>query len=61
MLLLCSKLSSCLLDNVRDMSVMNEKATFVCFVHMQPQKLKFKSVQINMKQKIVSMIPYMLM
>ena len=27
---------------------MHEK--FVCFNYMQPQKVKFKSVQINMKQ-----------
>ena len=31
------------------MSVMHEKAKFVCFIHMQPQKAKFKFVQINMK------------
>ena len=29
---------------------MYEKATFVCFIYMQPQKLKSKYVQINMKQ-----------
>ena len=29
---------------------MHEKAKFVCFIHMQPQRMKFKSVQINMKQ-----------
>ena len=29
---------------------MYDKATFLCFIYMQPQKLKFKSVQINMKQ-----------
>ena len=28
---------------------MHEKAKFVCFNHMQPQKVKFKAVQINMK------------
>ena len=28
---------------------MHEKAKFVCFNYMQLQKLKFKSVQINMK------------
>ena len=32
------------------MYVMYEKATLVCFIYMQPQKLKIKSVQINMKQ-----------
>ena len=32
------------------MSVMYEKATFVSFIYMQPQKLEFKSVQINMNQ-----------
>ena len=34
----------------RDTPVMYGKATFVCFVYMQPHKSKFKSVQINMKQ-----------
>ena len=29
---------------------MHEKAKFVCFNYMQPRKVKFKSVQINMKQ-----------
>ena len=29
---------------------MHEKAKFVCFIYMQPQKAKFKFVQINMKQ-----------
>ena len=28
---------------------MHEKAKCVCFIYMQPQKVKFKSVQINMK------------
>ena len=28
---------------------MHKKAKFVCFNCMQPQKVKFKSVQINMK------------
>ena len=32
------------------MYVMHEKATCVCFINMQPQKVKFKVVQINMKQ-----------
>ena len=29
---------------------MHEKAKLGCFIYMQPQKVKFKSVQINMKQ-----------
>ena len=29
---------------------MHGKAKFVCFNYMQPRKVKFKSVQINMKQ-----------
>ena len=29
---------------------MHEKAKFVYFIYMQPQKMKFKSIQINMKQ-----------
>ena len=29
---------------------MHEKAKIVCFIYMQTQKMKFKSVQINMKQ-----------
>ena len=28
---------------------MHEKAEFVCFIYMQPQKEKFKYVEINMK------------
>ena len=50
MLWLCFKLPSCLFGNTRDRSVMHEKAKFVCFIYMQWQKVKFKSVQINMKQ-----------
>ena len=46
---LCYKLPSSLTGNTRDTSVMHEKAKFVCFNYMQPQKVKFKSVQINMK------------
>ena len=49
MLWLCFKLPSCLLDNTRDTSSMHEKAKFVCFIYMQPQKVKFKSVQMTMK------------
>ena len=44
------KLSSCLFDNTRDKSAMYEKAKFICFIYMQMRKVKFKSVQINMKQ-----------
>ena len=29
---------------------MHEKAKCVCFIYMQPQKMEFKFVQINMKQ-----------
>ena len=50
MLWLCVKLPSCLFGNTRDTSVMYEKAKFVCFIYMPLQKVKFKSVQINMKQ-----------
>ena len=49
MLLLCFKLPSCLFGNTRDTFIMHEKAKFVCFNNMQLQKVKFKSVQINMK------------
>ena len=49
MLWLCFKLPSCLHGNTRDTSVMHEKAKFVYFIYMQPQKVKFKFVQINMK------------
>ena len=49
MLWLCYKLPSGLFGNTKDTSVMHEKAKFVCFNHMQPQNVKFKSVQINMK------------
>ena len=56
MLWLCFQLPSCLLGNTRDMSVMHEKAKCVCFIYMQPQKVKFKSVQINMKQVSFKMV-----
>ena len=49
MLWQCYKLPSGLFGNTKDTSVMHEKAIFVCFNYMQPQKVKFKSVQINMK------------
>ena len=29
---------------------MHEKIKFVCFNYMQPQKMKFKSVEMNMRQ-----------
>ena len=50
MLKLCFKLPSCLFGDNRDMSFKHEKAKCVSFIYMQPQKVKFKSVQINMKQ-----------
>ena len=50
MLWLCFILPSCLLAITRNTSVTHEKAKFVCFIYMQPQKVKFKFVQINMKQ-----------
>ena len=49
MLRLCFKLPSCLLGNTKNTSVMHEKATFVCFIYMQPRKVKV-SVQINIKK-----------
>ena len=57
MLCLCFKLQSYLLGNIRDTYVMHEKAEFVCFIFILPQKVKFKFVQINMKQ--VSYFPLM--
>ena len=56
MLLLCFKLSSCLVANTSDTSVMYEKAKFVCLYLMRSQKIKFESVQINMKH-----VSYMLL
>ena len=50
MLWVCFKSPSCLFGNTRDMSLMHEKAKCVCFIYMQPQKVNFKFVQINMKQ-----------
>ena len=50
MLWLRFKLPSCVFGNTRDTSVMYKKAKLVCFIYMQQQKVKFKSVQINMKQ-----------
>ena len=57
MLLLCFKLSSCLVTNTSDTSVMYEKAKFVVvFLYlMRPQNMKFESVQINMKHVLYSM------
>ena len=49
MLWLCFKLPSYLFGNTRDTSVIHEKAKFVCFIYMKPQKMKFNFVQINMK------------
>ena len=49
MVWLCYKLPSGLFGNTRDTSVMHEKAKCFGFIYMQPQKVKFKSVQINMK------------
>ena len=43
-------LSCCLFGHTRDTSVIYKKAKFVCFKYTQLQKLKFVSVQINMKQ-----------
>ena len=40
----------CLSDHDRDTSVIYEKAKLVCFIYKQPDQVKFKSVQINMKQ-----------
>ena len=48
-LCLCFKYPCCLLGHNMDMYVINEKSKLVCFIYMQPQTLKFKSVQINMK------------
>ena len=50
MLWLCFKLPSFLLGNTKDMSFMHEQAKFACFIYMQLRKMKFKFVQINMKQ-----------
>ena len=50
MLELCFKLPSCLFGNTGDTSVMHEKTNFICFNYMQPQKVIFQFVQINMKQ-----------
>ena len=50
MLWLRFELPSCVFINTRDTSVMQEKAKLVCFIYMQPLKVKFKSVQIYMKQ-----------
>ena len=49
MLLVCFKLSPCLVGNTRHTSVMYEKAKFVCLYLMRLQKVTFESVQINMK------------
>ena len=53
MLWLCYKMPSGLFGINRDTSVIHEKAKIVCFNFMQPQKMKFKSVQINMKHRLI--------
>ena len=53
MLWLWFKLPSCLFGNTRDKTVMHEKAKFVCLNNMQPQKVKFKSVQIKHETGLV--------
>ena len=45
----CYKLTFCLFDHTRDMFVIYEKVKRACFIHIQSQKEKFASVQINMK------------
>ena len=47
---LCFKLPFCPFGHTRDTSVTHKKAKYVCFIHMQHQRVKFTSVQINMKQ-----------
>ena len=54
MLWLCFKLPFCLFDNTRDMSVMHEKAKFVLFIYMQPEKVEFKSVQTSKFREFMS-------
>ena len=50
MLRLCFKLLFQLFGRTIDMPVIYEKVKSVCFIYMQTQKVKFKFVQINMKQ-----------
>ena len=47
---LCIKLLFYLYHHTRDTSVAYEKAECVHFIYMQHQKIKFKSIQMNMKQ-----------
>ena len=56
MLWLCYKLSSDLFGNTRDTRLMHEKAKCVAFNYMQSQKVKFKSVQINLKHVSYSLV-----
>ena len=56
MLLLCFKLSPYLVGNTRDTSPMYEKAKFVCLYVIRPQKMKFESVQINMKHVLYTQL-----
>ena len=52
-LLLCFKLPSCLFGNTRDTFVIHEKAIFVCFIYIKPQKVKFKFVQKKHETRLV--------
>ena len=50
MLWLCIELSFCRFGHTRNTSVMYKKEKFVSFINTQSPKMKFESVQINMKQ-----------
>ena len=54
MLWLCFKLPICLFGHTRGTSVIKEKAKAIHFMYMQPRKMKFKFVQINMKHLLYS-------
>ena len=49
-LCLCFKLPICLFGHSGDTSVIYEKAKVIYFIYMQPRKVKFIFVQINIKQ-----------
>ena len=44
----------CLFGHTRDTSVISEKANVIYFINMQPRKMKFTFVQINITSLILN-------
>ena len=61
MLGLCVKLPICLFGHTMDTSIILKKAKVSYFIDIQPRKMKFTFVQINMKQVSYSFRNYIRM